>query len=210
MAEEKQEKREKKKVVRRALRPYKRTINLAEAEKKKLNMRLLVPLFLGVIIVSALFGKFGIADQFRNVRRAEREVAELTEELNRNREALNSMSEVRVRYAHYSYSGMSDEEMNRADRAQVLDLMEHVLLPRVPSNTWQLTGNVLTLSISGHTLQEINIVAQRLLTEPLVDYCTVTAASYTGGSQRNEHPSENEIVTANLVIYLNSGRKGAR
>ena len=86
---------------------------------------------------------------------------------------------------------MTEEELSRADRLAVMGMLREVVLPRTPLDAWSLSGNQLTMSISGSTLEAINETAKAIRAQEMVDYCTVNTASTASGA-----------VTANIVIYL--------
>ena len=70
--------------------------------------------------------------------------------------------------------------------------------------SWSLRGIVVTLTVSGRDLQEINQLARRLEQFDLVNTCTVTAASkeeiQAQGSSGPEDGSS--VVRANIIVYL--------
>ena len=187
--------------------PRKTAINLAIADRKKINWKLILLVTPLTALAVLAFIKFGVTDQFIRAELIEREVLELHDTIERRRAEISQNEGVRVRYAHYSSSGMSAEETNRADRGEVLQLLETFVLSQMPEVSWSLNGNTLMLSITGRTLQEINLMAQLLNEEKMVDYCTVTAAAYNGGVAQ---AVQDEAVNANLVIYLNGSVRGAK
>ena len=98
---------------------------------------------------------------------------------------------------------MTDEEMARTDRVEVLDLIQRVVLPQAALSSWSVTGNVLTLDISRANLQEINLLAQQLNEDPLVDFCTVTTAA-TNDPRQDQSQIPWGQVTGQIVVYLKS------
>lgn len=201
---EQKEKKKKKKRVRHL--PQKRSINMAKADRKRIKWRVILPVAFGTAVFLLAFLKFGVLDQFIRAEEIEREVVAIQDTINQRRAEIGQNEGIRVRYAHYSTSGMTADELGRADRGEVLRLLETFVLPQMPEISWSLNGNTLMLTITGRTLQEINLMAQLLSEEKLVDYCTVTAAAYNGGVAQ---AVLDEAVNAKLVIYLNSGSKGA-
>ncbi len=156
--------------------PVKRSINLAGAGEKPMNMKLGIPLIILILIAAAALGKFGVADRLNALSDARSEVSTLKQQLALTNKRLDEFADIEEKYAHYTYSGMSEEELSRADRTEAVKMIERVVLPQARMNSWSIKGNQLIMSVSSRTLQEINLLAQRLEEEENVDYCQVTAA----------------------------------
>jgi hypothetical protein len=138
------------------------------------------------------------------VSEAQREVAILQSRLTQSMERLDDFGELTQEYAHYTYSGMTSEEMNRTDRLAVLELMQRLVLPQAWVSTWSVQGNTLTLDITRGDLQDINLLAQQLNQDPLVDFCTVTTAATTSTNAFAKDGSVQGDVVGHILIYLNS------
>ena len=207
--------------------PAKRSINLAGAGEKPLNLKIAIPAIILILIAAFALGKFGVADRLMALSRAQGRVSTLQNELNANYRKLEEFSELEEKYAHYTYSGMTEEELSRVDRTEAVKLIERVVLPKARLSSWSIDKNQLTLTVSAKTLQEINVIALALEDEPIVDYCQATTAAtdpnyeYYGESEgvliaRNEpnagtnadgEEDGEEIepyhgVTAQIVAYL--------
>ena len=61
---------------------------------------------------------------------------------------------------------------------------------------WSVSGNTLTVQITGGSLQKLNKVARRLETSPIVDSVTISTAN----KQNNAQNAQN--VSGQLIIYL--------
>ena len=186
--------------------PEKRSINLATVNVKRINWALAVPLLLLTLLAIGAFAKFGVLDQLAAAEQARAEVDSLRRELDAGYAAIDDFGEINDIYAHYTYSGMTQEELSRADRVAMMEMLARVVLPHSPVDSWTVSGNELVLNISGSTLQEINHIVQNLLEDDMVDYCTVTTAAT---SQRPSEPppgraAEPETVSANVVVQLKS------
>ena len=182
--------------------PVKRSINLAAAGEKKTNMTLAIPLIILIIVAAAAFSKFMVADRIAEASAASARVTELQQQLEDTYAQINEMNEtVTEEYAHYSYSGMTEEELSAADREEVVELIDRYVMPYASVTSWHLSENTLTMPITGTSLEEINEIVDRLNSADLVDFCTFTTAA-TGDSSQGEKVSD--VTTAELVIYLNS------
>jgi len=196
--------------------PTKRSINLAGVGEKSINLKIAIPAIILIVAAAALLSKFAVVDRLIAQSEAEHEVAVLQSQVDAGYARIDSFGELVETYAHYTYSGMTREEVERTDRIAVIEMIQRDVLPSALVGAWSITGNQLTISIIGNTLQEINLIAQKLEQEELVDYCTVTTAStnslysyngyYVGyysyyGYQLREGV---DSVTAQVTIYLKS------
>ena len=80
--------------------PVKRVINLAEVDKKTIDLRIAIPAILLILAAAFLFGKFAVADRLIAVSRAEGEVAAAQRELDAAYRRLDSFGELSDLYAH--------------------------------------------------------------------------------------------------------------
>ena len=174
--------------------PVKRSINLAGAGEKPMNMKLGVPLIILILAVAALFAKFGVVDQIKALYSAQNEVNVVKMQLAECYDKLDRFEELEEKYAHYTYSGMTQDELSQVDRAVAVEMIERVVLPSAQLKSWSITNNTLSLTLSAQTLQDINMLALRLEEEELVDYCQVTSAA----------TDENYVVRADGTMVLRS------
>ena len=186
----------------------KRVINLAEVDKKTIDLRIAVPAILLILAAAFVFSKFAVADRLIAVSRAEGEVAAVQRELDAAYRRLDSFGELTELYAHYTFSGMTDEEIHRTDRAEILNLLRNVILPDVAVDAWNVKGNVLNVTMTADTLEDINRNVQKINGNELVDFCTVNNAktnenrrTVTGGGR--EETIIETSVTAQVMAYLN-------
>ena len=98
---------------------------------------------------------------------------------------------------------MTEEELSLVDRADVIRLIKEGTENSREVESWSLKGNVVTLTVSGRDLQEINHLARGLEQFDLVNTCTVTAASKEDLQNRSSGTEDgNSFVRANIIVYL--------
>ncbi|MBE6910461.1 MAG: hypothetical protein E7474_12970 [Ruminococcaceae bacterium] len=201
--------------------PDKRTINLATVNQQKINWLLALPLILLIVVVAAAFAKFAVMDRYDAVNRAQGEVSNLENELLMYNTKIESFGELNDIYGHYTYSDMTEEELTRADRVAMMDLIERVVTPNTPADGWRVSGNQMSIDINGRTLQEINVVVQLLLAEDEVAFCNVNTAKTNEKSDQPVLPApavigengeelppapveepDSDAVTANIVVQF--------
>ena len=186
--------------------PQKRSINLALVGVERIDPKLALAGSLIVLILAAMFSKFLVADRLAAMNRESAQVAALRTQLSQEYDKVASFGSIADEYAHYTYSGMTEEELSLVDRAAVIRMIKEGTENNREVESWSLRGNVVTLTVSGRDLQEINQLARRLEQFDLVNTCTVTAASkeeiQAQGSSGPEDGSS--VVRANIIVFLQS------
>ena len=196
--------------------PVKKTINLAQVDVKRMNIPAAMIGTILIIIAAMLFSKFGVIDRLSAMGAAQSQAAALRSEAMAKYARLDELSGVEENYAHYTISGMTAEELSRCDRVEVVQLMEDVVLPGSNTETvdWSISGNQLTVKVTGDTLQDINLLAREMEKSDIVSFCSVSTATKSvetsGGITFNLFQGivsetevvEEEIVTATVIAYL--------
>ena len=181
--------------------PTKENINFAVVGVKRTRWWLVILVTVLILAAAAAIAKFLVLDRLAAVSAAESEAGQVRAQLNECYDRIAEYGELNEVYAHYTYSGMTEEELSRVDRAAVMDLLQRVVFPRTDVAAWDVSGNRLTMSIEGDTLQEINLTVQKLQEDPMVDYCEVNYATTDPRTRRDVRTAE-EKVTASVVVYL--------
>ena len=198
------------KAIMRGKMPQKRTINLAPIGVKKINAKLILAELVLVALIGALFGKFFVVDRYASMLRASAEVSTLRTQLAEEYDKVASYGYLEDEYAHYNYSGMTEEELSLVDRAAIIRLVQEETRTSKGLDSWSLSGNLLTLTVSGRDLQEINQMAKQLENFDLVEACTVVAATKEDVQDPvpvTETVRPENYVRANILVYLQSEEK---
>lgn len=190
---------------RRGQIPTKRTINLANLGEKPMRVGLVIPGVLLILVLAAVFSKFLVIDRLAEVDAAQRVVYELRQKLDRGYEELADFDDLSELYAHYTYSGFTQEELDRAARVEVLRLIRNSVIPYAEISSWSVTGNELTINMSGESLEQIKLIVQQIEAQDLVDFCTVNTANTNDNTKGKNQAVEYDVVKARVLIYLNSG-----
>ncbi len=178
--------------------PEKNYINLAVVEETPFITRKSVPIILLIVLLFLAFFKFMVIDKFTEMISASQEVLQLQSDLDTAYTTIESMGDIEDTYAHYTYSGMTAEEMGRVDRVSVMKLVDKALLGGDYTRSWQLSGNIMTLQVSGKSLQQLNQLAQALETETIVQRCVINTANKNIRTDANAGKN----VTVTFIIYL--------
>lgn len=156
--------------------PTKTTMNFARKESG-VKLGRVAPAALLVILVVAIGAKVGILDLLDQKTAAYASLASKQEQLVAISMQLTEYDEVAALYGRYSYGWMDESETSLVSRLDVLDLIEEKLASAALVSNFSVNGNVLTLNLSGVTLDEISAIVRDLESSPMVVSVTVSSAS---------------------------------
>ena len=186
--------------------PVKRSINLAAAGVKKMNIAGAVIGIVLIVAAAAAFGKFAVADRLIAMNKAEHRVSTLKTKLDNTYKEIASYQNVESDYAHYTFSGMTKEELSRAERSEVIQMLEKELVSERETSSWTVSGNTLTLTVYENSLQEVNELARRLETYDIVSLCAVSNAAKD--ERTSGRSTEDGKVKAYIIAYLVENGEG--
>ena len=183
----------------RTAKAPKKQINLALAGQKKKHYWVAVPAIGGIVVVAGVIGKVAVADRLVQMSEAQSAVSQMQQQVDDITAYIDSFGDLQETYAHYTYQGLTDDELSFLNRPEVLKLMTDIIFPKVMVSSWSVSGNQLSLPVTGENLSDINSLIQELEQEPIVDYCNVMTA-VTDGNTETEATADK--VTGQIVIYL--------
>ena len=184
--------------------PVKRTINLVPVNEDKISWKLAVPGILLIVVLAGLFGKFLVADRLTAMSNAAARTARLQSELEDALALVSSYGDVEDTYAHYTFDGMTQEELGLVDRISVLELVKSIIPVGKTQKTWSLSGNILTMEIAAETLEDLNQLAREIEKDPIVDSCSITTANKNQDvvTGKNKKTVTDTDVWARFIVYL--------
>ena len=164
------------KTKKTAALPSKKTMNFVH-HASSFNPKKVLPLAIVVVLVAALFAKFGIMDQLDKKTAAYNDLAQRQEQLAVVNNKLAGYDELAKQYGRYSYGWMSESEVNTVSRMDVLALVEQKISPASVIENIAVNNNVLTLNIHGITLEQASAMVKSLEESEMVSSATVYSAS---------------------------------
>ncbi len=203
------EKKEKIKTRIHGAYPTKESINFAEIGVTPMKMEIIVPGIILIILFAVLISKFFVVDRLVAYNQLSSEVNSLQSRLDEANATIESYSEVAEKYAHYTYTGMTPDEVALQNRMDVVALIQKDILGRAEVGSWSVTGNEVSIPITGVTFTEIGSIVAQIEDEEIVDHCEVIAAStnddgivYNSMSSDISALSGTQGATAQVTIYL--------
>ena len=181
----------------------KKQINLALAGQKKKHYFVAIPAIGVIVVVAGVIGKVAVADRLVKMSEAQSAASELQKQVDDITAYIDSFGDLQETYAHYTYQGLNADELSYLNRPEVLQLMKNVIFPKVTVSSWSVSGNQLTLPVTGENLSDINSLVQELEQVPIVDYCNVmTAVTDSSSTDENGNPVSPDAVTGQIIVYL--------
>lgn len=172
------EKREKiKKKMGKGGYPTKDKINFAAIGVTPMKMEVMVPGIILIILFAFLISKFFVVDRLVAFNQLSSEVNSLQMRLDEANATIESYKDVEEKYAHYTYTGMTSEELALQNRMDVVGLINKYILNRAQVGSWTVSGNEVNIPITGVTFQEIGAIVAEIEEDDMVDHCEVIAAS---------------------------------
>ena len=153
--------------------PTKTTMNLYQPEAKTINLRKAVILLVLALILIGVFVKFGIIDQFAALSQKQAQLEEQQTILIKASGSLEDYREVQELYEAYVAQYGSDTP----DAIEVLDMVEKRVMSKATVTGITLSGETLTLTIEGVSLETVGDLASDLEKEPTVEATNVMAAT---------------------------------
>ena len=152
--------------------PSKKTMNFVH-HQSSFNPKKVIPIVLIVLIVAAVFLKFGVLDMLDKKAAAQAELDQKLQQLALVEAKLEGYDELAMEYGRYSYGWMNDTEVNMVSRMDVLNLIERKISPKATIDNFAVNNNVLTLNIHGITLEKASKMVKSLEAAKLVESASV-------------------------------------
>jgi cell division protein FtsL len=180
--------------------PTKNHINILAKRKKETSprKRLLTIAIAAVVLLVA--GKFLVYDRVAAVTTETAKLASIQEEIASTEQQIGDLQEYEDLYAHYTFSGMTEEELSRVSRVKAMRMVENAFTRGNVSRNWDLTGNVMTLQVSGSSLRGLNQLASELESNPIVERCVISSA--------DKRTDANGNVVVTFTVYLQKPNEG--
>ena len=160
----------------------KTTMNFARRDSG-VNAKKVLPIILAALIVLGLFAKFGFIDLLQKKAAANAEIAQKQSTLSAMETKLKDYDALYAKYGRYSYGWMDQEEVSTIDRMNILNLLEEKVMPAAQIMDLSVNGDVVTMNLSGITLQNASDIVKVLEQDPLVKSASVYSAAAENASQ---------------------------
>ena len=159
--------------------PTKTSINLVYKEKNTRKNLAALGLFALFLVALAIFTKFMVIDQLAAVDAAESLYYTRQRQLSALQEANAVYDEVEYEYSHFGIGNLSDAELARHDRENMLNVIDEKVGISKGIRTIQISENTVTISFLTLELKDMSTIVSRLEESEYVSYVTVSRAATT-------------------------------
>lgn len=146
-----------------------------------------LPVFVVIVVLALVFGKFAVVDRLMGVASAQDELDRMNSEIAALQNRLAVYSEVEEAYVRFGTAWMTDEELALVDRTDMLALLEREIVPAARIGTVTMQGSAMTVELLGITLEDASDIVRGLEQDELVTGVGVSTAS-TVDEQGNTIP----------------------
>ena len=155
--------------------PSKQTMNFVHHQSSVNPVRLGIVILI-ILVAAACFTKFGILDQEQKKLQAYNELSDRQTQLAAINAKLSGYDELAAQYGRYSYGWMDEKETSLVGRMDVIQLLEQKVMPSAAVQNFSLNDNVLTMNISGVTLERASLIVKQLESSEIVESAAVYSA----------------------------------
>ncbi|HPX71055.1 MAG TPA: hypothetical protein PL035_01425 [Bacillota bacterium] len=179
--------------------PSKTYINLAMREKRQIDLKFAIPGVILVLLLAAVFGKFGVVDRIAEVSGAQRELSAILTTKTLLEESVADYEEVKVEYAKYSINWMDDVEKSLVKKTDMIALINSQILLNSETRSITISGNTISAQLVGLDMQATADLVDRLNARDDVEQVQVFTAT------TSEAVGDQVIVSILVTMQLTEG-----
>lgn len=157
--------------------PNRTAINLVYQPSHKERDILSLVMFGLFLIALLIFTKFMVIDQLAAVNAASGAYHAKEDQLKALETKNREFDEVEDEYSHYGISYMTEEELNRQYRTEILKVIDEKVSDSYGIKNIVISGNTATLSFQVPELKDVSSIVGSLNESPIVNYVTFTTAA---------------------------------
>jgi len=185
--------------------PSKKGINLARKDDEAKKKKTTIILASIAVVVLAVVVKFGVVDLLVELNAAKSAYDEVHVQKVALEESLADYNEVLLEYRTYSMDWLDNDTSGRyvsVSRRSVLDMVETMVMPKGNVSSFSVSGDNLSISMSGLNLKQISLLCQELETVDFVKSATVNSASTSGGKTGDENADISGALSFSIQVVL--------
>ena len=150
---------------------------------KEFDSRKMIPLVCLLAAAMLCFAWLGILRPLGEKTRAYNDLSQLRDQLTQANERLLEFDAVQQDYIRYSPEMLTESEGILADRTEVLTLVAQDIAPWATVENFSINGNILTMNLSGITLEDAGALTARLEAATQVRQAVILSATADDGQQ---------------------------
>lgn len=179
--------------------PSKRSMNLYVKVKDGNSWQVIVPLAVFLILVVFAIYRLGVVDRLNKLASIQSDNSRLESQLNELNEQLKSYAELEEEYRRYTTSYLREDEYGLLSRSRVFELLDECTDGIATIKNINIESNQVAVVVDIVSLEDIDIIQDRLEEIPDVDEIKVSTAKGTN----------NVDVEGSIVFTVKDGESGS-
>lgn len=179
--------------------PSKRSMNLYVKVKDGNSWQVIVPLAVFLILVVFAIYRLGVVDRLNKLASIQSENSRLESQFNELNEQLKSYAELEEEYRRYTTSYLREDEYGLLSRSRVFELLDECTDGIATIKNINIESNQVAVVVDIVSLEDIDIIQDRLEGIPDVDEIKVSTAKGTN----------NVDVEGSIVFTVKNGESGS-
>lgn len=176
--------------------PVKQDLNLAQRERVSRDVRTVALTAVVLAVGIGLFCKFAVVNQLRALSNAQAVAAQAEETIDKVQDMTADYDQVVKKYQSYT---LSQAAMGgKADAMECLNLIEGELLHKAQVSQFTMADSLISVELSGVTLQEVSAIYAGLMASEWVENVQVYTAANTTGDAKVSAAMTIQLHTAEL------------
>ena len=177
--------------------PTKTYMNLAVADRKSVELKKTVPFAVILVVLVALFLKFGVFDFVTGVQAKQAELANRQQTLSQLESQLAGYDGVLAEYSSYVSARLGDDGTT-VPTLDALALVDTIVRPVASVSSLNYDSNQLTLMLANASLSSLGDLLNRLYEQPIVSNVSVSNATTT-------QSNTGDVLTAMTITLQKAG-----
>lgn len=161
---------------KRNVYPTKQSLNLMIRERRKGDLRVLIPWTVATAVLVGLFCRYAVIGRLAQASRAEQAAIQAEQNLARAQEELLAYDEVEAEYNRYFSDALFSRDIPQ-ECIDVLGMMEEQIMGKAQVTSYSFSGNTLQLQLHMSRFGVASQLIEALYHVPMVDYVSISTAT---------------------------------
>ncbi len=181
--------------------PTKTTLNLMIRERRKGDLRVLIPCTLVGLLLVGLFCRYAVVERLNQAFQAEQAAIQAEQKLDEAQRELEAYDEVEAEYNRYFSDALFSKDIPQ-ECMDVLAMMEKQLMGKAQVTSFSFSGNTLLLQLRMSRFGVTSELLDALYKVPMVDYVSISTATDDLHTSITETDDEKESGESTVIMTI--------
>ncbi len=175
-------------------------MNIAQQILREASPVRRVPYVIGFLLIVAIIAKFAFIDIYNEFVVLQSESDNRKKEIEALSDVLDNLEQVQTEVALYSDDALTDEEKSQIDILKRIEIFEKYIMSRSRVESISITGNTISTSLTGLTLQQTRELLEDLRKDENIDFAEVGEISPVEDGTKID-PLTGEVYTQTTISF---------